>query len=383
MAHSDLKNAKKAKNDEFYTQLVDIEKELKHYKEHLKDKVVFCNCDDPYESNFFKYFALNFNFLGLKKLICTSYDTSPVAYTQLALFDDLEKTYLNNNRKAYKIEITEVDDYNGDGAYDLSDVEYLLKNKKNSLSLLKGNGDFRGEECVELLKEADIVVTNPPFSLFREYLAQLVEYNKKFIIIGNPNAITYKEVFPLIQKDQLWIGYKSMGTDMLFDVSKEYAQTLLKTKKEGSGYKIIDGVVKGRAQAIWYTNLDTNKRHEELTLYKQYSPEEYSKYDNYDAINVDKVSEIPYDYDGYIGVPITFLDKYCPEQFEIIGQGQGNLYRELTPKGLSQKFVDDYYKFGGKGSIKEDHPVLAYYDKEGKPVIPYMRIIIRRKTNEN
>lgn len=378
MAHSDLKNAKKAKADEFYTQLVDIELEMKHYKHYFKDKVIFCNCDDPYESNFFKYFAMNFNYLGLKKLIATCYDSSPIAYTQLNLFGD-NRVVPNNNRHPYKIEINEIEDYNHDGATDLADVEYLLKNKKNSLTILKGDGDFRSQECIELLKQSDIVVTNPPFSLFREYVAQLIEYNKKFIIIGNQNAITYKEIFKLIKEDKIWLGQSIHSGDREFRVPNDYEirSKSLRIDEFGNKYIRVVGV-------RWWTNLDFKERHEDLVLYKQYNTIEYPKYDNFDAINVDKTCDIPYDYKGYMGVPITFLDKYNPEQFEIIGQGQGNLYRELTPKGLSQKFVDDYYKFGGKGSIKEDHPVLAYYDKNGKPVIPYMRIIIkRRNTNEN
>ncbi len=302
-----LRNARKNKADEFYTQLSDIEAELKHYKEQLRGKVIFCNCDDPYESNFFKYFAINFNALGLKKLIATCYDTSPIAYTQLSLFGD-EKTTPNKNRHAYKIEIAEVGDYNGDGAVDLSDIEWLLKNKKNTLSLLKGNGDFRSEECVELLKEADIVVTNPPFSLFREYVAQLVEYGKKFLIIGNKNAITYKEIFALIQAQKLWLGYRNINADMWFIVPENYAYE-----------KVVGGQKVKHIMGCWFTNLDTTKRHEVLLLYKKYSPEEFPKYDNYDAIEVGKTSDIPYDYDGVMGVPITFLDKYNPEQFEILG----------------------------------------------------------------
>lgn len=200
-----LTNAKNAKKDEFYTQLIDIEKELKYYKLQFKGKTIFCNCDDPFESNFFKYFAMNFNHLGLKKLICTCYATSPVAWVQLSLFDNANIVVTTENGKQpYKIEITEVLDYNGDGAVNLSDVEYLLKNHKNTLSVLNGDGDFRSQECIDLLKEADIVVTNPPFSLFREYVAQLIEYGKKFIIIGNQNAITYKEIFPLIKNNQLF-----------------------------------------------------------------------------------------------------------------------------------------------------------------------------------
>ena len=309
MATSIMKNAKRNKNDEFYTQLADIEQELKHYKSYFFQKTIFCNCDDPFESNFFKYFAMNFNHLGLKKLVCTSYDNSPIAYTQLSFLDNsLEKEIPNKNRKAYKIEITEVADCNNDGAVDLSDVEYLLKNNKNSLSLLKGNGDFRSEECVELLKECDIVVTNPPFSLFREYIAQLVEYDKKFLIIGNKNAITYKEVFSFIKEEKVWLGYRNVNADMWFIVPKN-----------ANYEKIVDGQKVKHIMGCWFTNLDTQKRHEIFPLYKQYTPEEYPKYDNYDAINVDKVVDIPVNYNGIMGVPITFLDKYNPEQFEVLG----------------------------------------------------------------
>ncbi len=375
MSKKDLIEAKKSKNDEFYTQLVDIEKELKHYKEHFKNKIVFCNCDDPFESNFFKYFAMNFNFLGLKKLICTCYATSPVAWTYFSLLDNENiEVYKEDSKKPYKIEITEVLDYNGDGAVDLTDVEYLLKNKKNTLSILNGDGDFRSAECIELLKQADIIVTNPPFSLFREYVAQLIEYNKKFIIIGNQNAITYKEIFPLLKNNQIWLGNSIHSGDREFRIPNNYEvrSKSLRIDESGNRYIRVVGV-------RWYTNIDYKERHENLILYKSYNPEEYPKYINYDAINVDKTCDIPFDYDGCMGVPITFLDKYNSEQFEIIGQGQGNLYRELTLKGLPQKFVDDYYKYGGKGSIKEDHPVLAYYNKDGRPVIPYMRIVIKRR----
>lgn len=375
-----LQNAKSAKNDEFYTQLVDIENELRHYKEHFKGKTIFCNCDDPYESNFFKYFALNFNFLGLKKLICTSYDKSPVAYTQLALFDDLEKTYPNNNRRAYKIEITEVDDYNNDGAFDLADVEYLLRNKKNTMSLLKGNGDFHNEECVELLKEADIVVTNPPFSLFREYVAQLVEYNKKFLIIGNVNAITYKDIFQLIKNEKIWGGY-TFNKTIEFEVPKEYRGEI----KNGKKY--------GKVPAItWFTNLDTTKRHEELILYKQYSPEEYPKYDNYDAIEVGKVTDIPCDYYGIMGVPLTFLDKYSPNQFEILGCTEAgnsfctkfytNMYQHTGEKTFYNMKSARYAPMLQHSSI----PKGNYYtvnETEGYITKTYFRIFIRRKTNEN
>lgn len=343
MAGSDnLRVARTEKNDEFYTQLVDIEKELKHYKGYFRGKVVFCNCDDPYESNFFKYFAMNFNHLELKKLICTCYDSSPIAYEQMSLFEDMIQMRFDfADRRAYKIEINEVIDYNGDGAVDLADVKYLLKNKKNAFSLLKGKGDFRSEECVELLKECDVVVTNPPFSLFREYVAQLFEYDKKFIIIGNQNAISYKEIFPLLKDNKMWLGYNSGAQS--FQVPNEF---------ERNNTYFEDGIKYAKFGNIcWFTNLDTAKRHEEFTLYKQYSPEEYPKYDNYDAVNVDKTNDIPYDYEGVMGVPITFLDKYNPEQFEIIG-----LDRYTVPKE---------FLVGGRVAIN------------GKP--KYARILIKRK----
>ena len=325
MARQDLAKAKDAKKDEFYTQLPDIEKELMHYKSYFRDKVVFCNCDDPYESNFFKYFALNFNALGLKKLIATCYNGSPVSGNELLL--DFGDTVDDPKKVAYKVEISEVTDCNGDGAVDLSDVRTLLQNDKNVISILKGNGDFRSAECIALLQEADIVVTNPPFSLFREYVAQLVEYDKQFIILGNKNAITYKEIFPLIKNNKLWVGYRGFSGGMWF-----YADYEGKTEKFIDGQKVIN------VPSIWFTNLDHRKRHEDLILYKRYSPDEYPKYDNYDAINVDKVSDIPCDYDGVIGVPITFLDKYNPEQFEIIKFRKGDDDKDLTINGKSPYF---------------------------------------------
>lgn len=313
--NTDLSSAKRNKKDEFYTQLADIEIEMKHYRKHFKDKVVFCNCDDPYESNFFKYFAMNFNFLGLKSLIATSYKGSPVVYSQLNLFGDEETVAIIESEKIpYKIEITEVIDVNGDGAVDLTDVEYLLKNEKNSLTLLEGDGDFRSQECIELLKQADIVVTNPPFSLFREYVAQLIEYDKKFIIIGNINAITYKEIFPLIKDNKLWLGYSIHSGDREFRVPNDYPLNAAGYRIDEQGNKYIR--VKG---VRWFTNLDYIERHTYLDLYKKYTPEEYPRYDNYDAINVNVTAEIPEDYFGVMGVPITFLDKYNPDQFEIIG----------------------------------------------------------------
>ncbi len=309
-----LGKARDAKQDEFYTQLSDIENELKHYKKHFKDKIVFCNCDDPYESNFFKYFAMNFNQLGLKKLIATCYAGSPIADTQLSLFENDDQ--INNTKTGvpHKIIISEVTDLNGDGAINLADVEYLLKNDKNVLTRLEGTGDFRSNECVELIKEADIVVTNPPFSLFREYVAQLVEYQKSFLIIGNVNAITYKEIFPLVKENKIWLGPSITSGDRKFNVPDYYPLNAAGCGIDENGKHFIK--VKG---VRWFTNLDHNKRHDKLELYKHYTPDEYPKYDNYDAINIDKTSEIPIDYDGVMGVPITFLDKYCPEQFEIVG----------------------------------------------------------------
>lgn len=336
--NSTLTKAKNAKADEFYTQLSDIENELKRYKPQFAGKTVFCNCDDPYESNFFKYFALSFNQLGLKKLIATCYDNSPIAYTQLSLFGE-GKEIKNTARHAYKIEISEVEDFNNDGATDLADVEYLLKNKENTLTLLKGDGDFRSEECIKLLKQADIVVTNPPFSLFREYVEQLIEYDKKFLIIGNKNSITYKEIFPLIKNDKIWLGYRNINADMWFIVPENY-------KYE----KLVDGKKVKHIMGCWFTNLDTTKRHENLIMYKKYTPEEYPKYDNYDAIEVSKVSEIPEDYFGVMGVPITFLDKYNPEQFEI--------------KGID-RYVEDNPYYGKRFTINK------------KEI--YARVLIRRK----
>ena len=312
MANRQLNAAKAAKKDEFYTQLTDIERELQHYWPHFRDKVVLCNCDDPYESNFFKYFALRFNQLGLKRLICTCYNGSPVQGNELMIdWGDFKQ---EPKKLAYKVEITEVRDLNGDGAVDLSDVRYLLKNDKNVLTILKENGDFRSRECIELLRQADIVVTNPPFSLFREYLAQLIQFDKKFLIIGNVNAITYKEVFPLIKDNKLWLGPSISSGDRKFNVPDDYPLSATGCGVDADGRKYIR--VKG---VRWFTNLDHNKRHEELDLVCHYSPEEYPNYYNYQGIEVGKTIDIPFDYDGVMGVPITFLDKYCPEQFEIIG----------------------------------------------------------------
>lgn len=316
-SNRNLHKANKAKKDEFYTQLVDIEKELMHYKEQFRDKIVYCNCDDPFESNFFKYFASNFKALGLKRLIATSYKPSPIANTQLGLFGDdkvLSEPKGRPKVTANKFIINEAGDVNDDGAFDLLDIaEQLKANKNNEWAPLKGDGDFRSEESIELLKQADIVVTNPPFSLFREYIAQLMEYNKKFLILGDQNAITYKETFGYIKDNKLWPGYDNGGTKW-FQVPDDYDMPTESRKKIVDGIKFFS-----MGRIMWFTNLDTIKRHQELTLYKKYTSEEFPKYDKYNVINVDKVSDVPMDYDGMMGVPITFVDKYNPEQFEILG----------------------------------------------------------------
>ena len=330
MANKNLNSARKAKKDEFYTQISDIEKELLHYWAHFRGKTVLCNCDDPYESNFFKYFALNFNQLGLKKLICTCYNGSPVQGTELITFF---KEFNEEPKKvAYKVEITEVKDMNGDGAVDLSDVKILLQNDKNVMSLLE-TGDFRSKECVDLLKEADIVVTNPPFSLFREYLMLLINYNNEFVIIGNVNAISYKEVFPLIKSEKVWLGPSITSGDRKFNVPDDYPLNAAGCGIDQDGKRFIK--VKG---VRWFTNLDHKKRHEKLDLVCKYSPEEYPHYDNYDAIEVSKTANIPCDYEGIMGVPITFLDKYNPEQFEIVRFRKGDDGRDLCVNGKCPYF---------------------------------------------
>ena len=311
-----LHKANISKNDDFYTQLSDIEKELKNYKNHFKNKIVFCNCDDPRVSNFFHYFSYNFEKLGLKKLITTCYKNQ-----NMSLFSD------EKSEKAIYLE------YSGS-------KNSIPNPKEIGIKHLKGDGDFRSQECIELLKQSDIVVTNPPFSLFREYVQQLIKYNKKFLIIGNKNAITYKEIFKLIKENKVWVGVMPMGYDMLFNVPDEYAKRMLKTGKLGSQYKIIDGVVYGRSPSVWFTNLDIEKRHEDLILYKKYTNNEgeYPKYDNYDAINVDKTKDIPIDYKGAMGVPISFLDKYNPNQFEILGLDDHRLvYPEWRGRGPDLK----------------------------------------------
>jgi len=346
--NSNLHKANQAKKDEFYTQLIDIEKELKHYKEQFRGKVIYCNCDDPFESNFFKYFASNFNALGLKKLITTSYSGSPIVGGQLPLFEMAG----SKGKQPLKIEIKEVPDTDKDGAINLDDVKYLLKHDKNTSTPLKSNGDFRSEECIKLLKEADIVVTNPPFSLFREYVAQLMDNKKKFLILGDQNAITYKETFGYIKDDKLWVGYDNGGTKW-FQVPMDYDISTESRKKIVNGVKYFS-----MGRILWFTNLDTTKRHEELTLYKKYSPKEYSKFDYYNAINVNRYIDIPMDYNGAMGVPITFIDKYNPAQFEIISSNDIRL--------------NDNVPYKEHGLIKDKDGAI-----NGKPT--YVRIVIKNK----
>ena len=329
MANNRLNKAKSAKKDEFYTQLSDIENELRHYRPHFKDKTVLCNCDDPRVSNFFKYFALNFEILGLKKLIATCYknnepDLFSMNQTEQAVYIIYDG---NKNRNKYP---------------DPTEMEVLP---------LQGDGDFRSEECIELLKQADIVCTNPPFSLLREYISQLLLYDKRFIIIGNQNVLHYSEIFPYIKNNKIWLGYGFKGGATHF-ISKYEDVATAGVHKEGMIR--VSGV-------IWLTNLEIQKRHEELILYKTYNPSDYPKYDNYDAINVNRTQDIPVDYYGYIGVPDTFLDKYNPDQFEIVGLGCGDLAKQI-----------------GVGKNYRGRTDVAY-TVDGKHICPYSRIIIRRK----
>lgn len=386
-SNRNLHTASQAKKDEFYTQRVDIEKELKHYKEQFRGKVVYCNCDDPFESNFFKYFASNYNALGLKKLITTSYAKSPIVGGQLPLYE--MEGLKPKCKEPFIIEINEVSDFDSDGAIGLADIEWLLKHNANVSIPLKGDGDFRSQECIAFLKEADIVVTNPPFSLFREYITQLMEYKKKYLIIGNVNAITYKECFNIIKDNKMWLGASIHSGDREFRVPDNYPLDAAGFRVDDEGNKYIR--VKG---VRWFTNLDYEERHEKLVLYKKYTPDEYPKYENYDAINVDKTTDIPVNYDGVIGVPITFLDKYDPEQFEIIGMSKTPIGTHLRTKEFpNQTQVDkdgrksNVSKLNDGAAIKVKVPPSdkTYYIVNGNYYVAiYPRILIKRKgINEN
>lgn len=347
MAKRNIDKAKEAKKDEFYTQLEDINNELKHYREHFRGKTVLCNCDDPRISNFFTYFAYNFEFLGLKKLMTTCYKNQ-----NMDLF--------SQNESVQAVYLVYEGDKNGDHIPTADEI---------GVHPLKGDGDFRSQECIELLKEADIVVTNPPFSLFREYLAQLIEYDKKFLILGNQNAITYKEIFPLIQNNKMWLG--SALSYAAFKVPNYYEEKSTRFWVDENGQKW-----RSMGNICWFTNLDIKKRHENLILYKNYSQELYPHYINYDAIEVSKTDFIPADYDGIMGVPITFMDKYNPEQFEIIGIGNGGelgvecgVSANLTQSQCEALFNEDKSFRRGK---------LCYRDSNGKLIGCYARILIRK-----
>ncbi len=333
--NTSLGAAKTAKEDEFYTQLSDIEKEMRYYRRHFKGKTVLCNCDDPFESNFFKFFVLNFQRLGLKKLIATCYAGSPITGSQLSLFDVLggDESKIG---KPYKAVVTTVYDATGDGGVDMLDVAELFKSGENELTELEGNGDFRSHECLELLKEADIVVTNPPFSLFREYIATLMECEKHFIVIGSQNAITYKEIFGYLMRNEMWLGNK-FG-DMAFTVPDYYEPRATRYWQDDTGQKW-----RSMGNICWFTNLDIKKRHEQLILVRRYAghEDEYPRYDNYDAIEVSKVADIPSDYAGVMGVPITFLDKHNPDQFEIVGlSGIDDWFPQTKTYGSKRKMVN-------------------------------------------
>ncbi len=400
MANSHLTNAKREKNDEFYTQYNDIQKEIGAYLEYNPDvfrgRVIYCNCDDPFESNFFRYFVLNFNKLGLKKLITTSYKPSPVANTQLGLFGD-DKTLTKSKGRpkvtANKFIVSDVGDMDGDGEFNLKDVAKQLKaNKHNEWMPLEGDGDFRSEECVDLLKQSDVVVTNPPFSLFREYVKQLFDYNKKFVIIGNMNAITYKEVFPLIKSNKLWLGNKTSSQQMFLEAPKEYTEKVMASKPQGMWWRIIDGKpLIGIHTALWFTNVDHGRRHQPLPLMTmeenlKYSKHKeikgknaYDKYDNYDAIEVSFTDAIPSDYGGVMGVPISFLDKYNPDQFEILGMCENeDLYKLKTKKYSSIECKQAYLdKFSKKGTY--DLNASGVVVQNGLMEKVYQRVLIRRK----
>lgn len=348
--NTSLSKASVAKEDEFYTKITDIEKELKHYKEHFKDKIVFCNCDDPETSNFWKYFELQFEELGLKKLIATHYETE---------------------KPSYKLELMK--DINGDGKITSKDIVKTT---------LRQNGDFRSPECIEILKEADIIITNPPFSLFREYVALLMKYNKKFLIIGSQNNITYKEIFPLLKNNLIWLGYNA--GDMEFTVPDYYTPRATRYREEnGIKYRSMGNI-------CWYSNLEIEKRYEELPLFRHYNELDYPHYDNYDAINIDKIADIPLDYDGVMGVPITFLEKYNPKQFRIVGLTTGRNEFEAVP---TKKYInpiqvnpDGTTANGSKANTRatlllEGKPKGVYYtadNADGMLKIVYARVLIQR-----
>ncbi|MER6624260.1 adenine-specific methyltransferase EcoRI family protein [Streptomyces sp. NPDC000931] len=354
VANSSLVGARRAREDEFYTQLSDIEREVKHYKKHFKDKVVYLNCDDPRVSNFFHYFSYNFEKLGLKKLIATCYKNQ-------------EMDLFSQNDSEHAIYLEYEGDRNGSGVPDVEEI---------GIKSLKGDGDFRSAESIELLKQADIVVTNPPFSLFREYVAQLVKYEKQFLIVGNQNAITYTEIFRLIQENKIWLGVTSGQMEFRVPDYYEPRETRFWIDEQGQKWRSL-------GNACWFTNLDTKKRHEDLILFKRYTPDEYPRYDNYDAIDVSKIADIPMDYDGVMGVPLTFLDKYNPDQFEILGLS-GTDYPRTKTYGKKERVVDGKRSKSNTGTlgcvVRTDSFGPGTHFDVGYPVKQiYKRLFIRRK----
>lgn len=328
--NASLNSARHAPDDEFYTRLEDIERELRHYRDHFAGKVVFLNCDDPYESNFFKFFAMNFNHLGLKKLIAVSYTGSPIVGQQLPMLELAGLRDAPPPREPYKVEISHVPDRDRDGAISLLDVEALLRSDANAMSLLEGDGDFRSQESIELLTQADIVVTNPPFSLFRDFIGQLIEHDKSFVIVGNQNAITYREVWPLLRQEKVWLGVHA--GDMAFRVPEDSEPRATRYWQDDDGTKW-----RSLGNACWFTNLDHERRHEQIPLYRQYADDAaaYPSYDNFAAIEVGRVANIPIDYSGVMGVPVTFLSKHNPDQFELVGMscyGQVDLEHKVEHK---------------------------------------------------
>ena len=359
-----LNRAGVAKQDEFYTTYDSIQSEMNYFSDGtFEGKTVLCNCDDPFESNFTRFFLRNFNYLGLKRLICTSYAGSQVTGTQLSLFDDYNEPVTGSH--GYVLDINKVPMANGRGVSD-NDIDELL-HTAGVVKRLKGNGDFQSKECIKYLKDSDIVVTNPPFSKFRSYVKQLIDYKKKFLIIGSQSAITYKEIFPLLMHNQMWLGMPFPRGNAYFIIPEGYD-----TSRFAKGvYNPETRQVKFR-NVLWFTNLDYNERHEDLVLYKQYNPDEYPTYDNYNAINVDKTADIPMDYDGVMGVPISFLTKYSPDQFEIVGFGSGSFGRAIGVGGYKEKY---------KSMLGKTVPVAGnlYYVVDGKPKTPYKRILIKNK----
>jgi hypothetical protein len=388
MANSNLANAKNAKNDEFYTQYHDIEKEISAYLDYEPNvflgKVVYCNCDDPYESNFFRYFVLNFKKLKLKRLITTSYKPSPVANTQLPLFGDDETLPKSKGRPKITANKFIINDVRGlaDGEFNLNAVAKNLKaNKNNEWTPLQGDGDFRSDECIALLEQADVVVTNPPFSLFRQYVKQLFDYNKKFLIIGSMNAITYKEIFPLIKSNKLWLGNKTSSQQMFLEAPKEYTEKVMASKPQGMWWRIIDGKpLIGIHTALWFTNLDHGRRHQPLPLmtmkenlkfskHKEIrGKRRYEKYVNYNAIEVSFTDAIPSDYPGEMGVPISFLDKYNPDQFEIVGFSL-SLAKQMSAvaqKGTYLQGGPRFYIANGDGTFRRLYDRLVIKSRKVK-----------------